>query len=113
MSKIYVPNYEAPNCAAWVSSDTIRVFDSMPTLDNQVSYIDYYINSHYLSSDGIITYTDYNTIPLCITSDNITTDFYYRNDLSDILVCFIIIVIFCIYFPYRLFSRMFGRWLKL
>lgn len=113
MSKIYVPNYDTTNCVTWYDSNTLRVFEYMPTPNNTISYVDYYINSHYLSNDGSISYAYNDEIPICISSDNITEDFYYRNDLSDILIIFIIIVIFCFYFPYRLVSRMFGRWLKL
>lgn len=44
---------------------------------------------------------------------NFTSDKWYRNDLPDTLIVFMIIFIFVIYFPYKMISRLFGRWLKL
>lgn len=43
---------------------------------------------------------------------NFTNDFYYRIDLSNILLIFLVLFIFIIHLPYRIMSRVFGRWLK-
>lgn len=110
--KIYVPSYNSSNCVVLQNNNTIRVYNTVPTQNSTVSYTDYYISSSYLSNIGTQTFNQYSTVPTCISSSNITTDFYYRLDLDKILVCFFIIVIICFYFPFRLFSRIFGRWLK-
>lgn len=102
--KIYVPEYNNSSCVYLYDKDTIRVLDT-----NTMNYIDYYINSHYLSKNGHLDVFD----ETCLSQSNLTSDFYYRNDLFEILGCFIIIALFCFYFPYKIISRGFGRWLKL
>lgn len=114
MSKIYVPQYDySTNCAVIYDSNTIRVYNIPPIQNSDTSYIDYLFNSHYINKSGVEHFAVDSTLPSCIVDDDITTNVYYRNDLSDILVSFFILLIVCIYFPYRLISRMFGRWLKL
>lgn len=110
MSKVYLPTFTSNNCIVILDKDTIRVYDNLPTAYNVSNYKDYYINSHYLEKSG----SEYiEVVPSCEIQDNFTTEVYYRNDLMEILVCFFIIVIFCFYFPYRLISRIFGKWLKI
>ena len=46
-------------------------------------------------------------------SINYSSEYYYHPRFDSILVIFFIIVLLCFYFPYRIFSRAFGRWLKL
>lgn len=111
--KVYVPNYNDSNCAYMYSSDTLRVYESTPTYNSNVSYTDYFVNSHYLSRDGITNFSQYSTLPTCINSSDITTNFYYRNDFDSILIIFFILFIFIIYIPLKLLSRLFGRWFKL
>lgn len=107
---IYVPNLNQNNCVVVLDKDTIRVFDSQPQSNVLVNYTDYFVNSHYLSKSGSIVYSDF--LETCESSSNLTSDFYYRNDFDSILVIFFIITLLCIYFPYKIFSRAFGRWLK-
>lgn len=113
MSKIYVPNYTNNSCVHILDKDTIRVYEITPTNDSYIAYVDYYINSHYLSVENLQYFDTNDNIPTCENISNITNEFYYRNDLIDILCCFIIICIFAIYMPYKIISRAFGRWLKL
>ena len=112
MSKVYVPTYSTGNCAYIYNSDIIRVYDSVPQSGRTIPYTDYYIKSSYISNTGSTTFSQYSTLPTCISDSNITTDFYYRNDLSDILTITFIILVVCFYFHYKVFSRAFGRWLK-
>lgn len=112
MGKVYVPSYSNNNCAYIYSSDIIRVYDSQPQNGRTVTYIDYYIKSSYISNTGSTTFNQYSTLPTCISTSNITTDYWYRNDFDKILVILFIILILCFYFPYRIISRLFGRWLK-
>ena len=110
--KIYIPSYSSGNCAYIYNSDIIRVYDSEPRANTTVAYKDYYIKSGYIHNSGSTTFNNYSTLPTCIASSRITTDYFYRQDLDKILVCFFIILIVCFYFPYRVISRMFGRWFK-
>lgn len=111
---IYLPEDSTYNkCYVVQNEDVIRGYDRIPTNNSSYSYRDYYINSNYIYKDGTGSWSQYTTLPICLETDVITNDFYYRNDLMDILVCFFIIVLFCFYFPYKIFARLFGRWLKI
>lgn len=110
---LYVPSYTNNNCVVYYSEGVIRVYDTTPTANSSINYREYFSNSHYDYRDGVQQFGNFYTAPTCINHNQLTTNVYYRNDLDSILVCFIIIIIFCFYFPYRLISRMFGRWLKI
>lgn len=110
--KIYVPD-SSSQCYVVRDSNTIRAYQTRPTHNSEVNYIDYYINSHYLSQNGTQQFNNYSTIPTCIDNSLITDEIYYRNDLDSILIIFIIIILFCFYFPYKIISRLFGRWFKI
>lgn len=112
MSKIYVPNLSSNNCVVVQDHDTIRVYDNEPISGIEVNYVDYYVNSHYLSKSGSIIYGDSSFLDSCISSDNLTTNFYYRNDMDSIMIIFVVLALICVYLPYKIYSRMFGRWLK-
>lgn len=43
----------------------------------------------------------------------LTDNVFYHPQIDSILVIFFIIAIVCFYFPYKIFSRAFGRWLKI
>lgn len=110
--KIYVPSYSNNNCLVLRDSNTIRVYDSIPTNNSSVNYTDYYINSSYLSNRGNQTFNQYNTLPSCVSSTDITTEVYYRLDFDKICIITFVLLLICFYFPYRIISRIFGRWLK-
>lgn len=112
MSYVYVPEYNSNNCAYIYNSDIIRVYDSTPSHNSTISYKDYYIKSSYIYNEGSTTFSNYSTLPVCINSNRITTNVMYRNDIDSIMVVFFILLLICFYFPYRIISRMFGRWLK-
>lgn len=42
-----------------------------------------------------------------------SSDIWYRLDLVSILIIFLILFIFIFKYPFRIISRLFGRWLKL
>lgn len=87
---MYVPVYENGNCAYLYSDNFIRVYDTHPTSNSSIHYIDYLINNHYLSREGYQTFTTYSTLPVC--SDEVTTNFYQRTDILDILIIFTLFV---------------------
>lgn len=94
---IYVPNYQKGQCVEILDKDTIRVFDDEFTN----SYIDYYINSHYLSRSGQVS-LEYEKN--CSTLE-FTDIRYYGNDIPQILFILSCILIFTIGFPYVLYKR--------
>lgn len=111
--KIYVPDTTNYKCFYVRSEGVIRAYKQNPTYNSNIEYRDYYINSNYIYTDGYQSFSQYSTLPVCLSSNDITTDFYYRNDIADILIIFVILSIFIIYLPCKIFSRFFGRWLKL
>lgn len=107
---IYVPNYDTNNCAIIKDDTTIRVYDNRPQNTNEnYSYTDYFYNSHYYNISGVQSFENVELLPTCISNDNITTDFYYRNDLAQILLIFLIMFIFCILIPIKICIRFFRR----
>lgn len=109
MSKVYLPTYTSSNCIVIKDKDTIRVYDNFPVQDALVSYTDYYINSHYLENKGSELI---EIVPECISSDKFTDDYHYRNDYSEILIITFILSIIVLYLPLKVFSKLFGRWLR-
>lgn len=110
MNYVYVPEYNDGNCAYIYNSDIIRVYDRIPTNNSTVTYKDYYINSNYIYNTGSTNFGNYSNLPVCIQNSRITTDVYYRNDISDILIIFIILSIVCFYIPWKIILRLFRRW---
>lgn len=108
---LYVPQFNNGNCAVLQNSTTIRVYRQTPTYNSNIDYIDYYINSGYISNVGSQTFSNYTIIPSC--RSDITTNFYYRLDFDKICIIFLTIVLLCYYLAYKPISRLFGRWLKL
>lgn len=108
--KVYVPSYTNGNCAYIYNSDIIRVYDSVPQNGRTISYKDYYIKSDYIYNTGSTTFSQYSTLPVCIDTSRITTDVYYRNDIMNILVIFVILAFVCLWCPWKLLMTMFGRW---
>lgn len=109
MSKIYVPELNSSNCVVVYNHNTLRVYNSVPELNQSVNYTDFYINSHYLSKTGSEILSSNVS---CLPSSDLTDSVYYRNDFDSILVIFFILLLICFYFPYRIISRIFGWWLK-
>lgn len=108
---IYVPNYVDTNCAYIYNSDIIRVYDSVPQADTSVNYKDYFVNFDYNYNEGTTTFSQFSTLPVCISSDRITTDVYYRNDISQIFIIFSVLVVFVLLLPLKIFSRLFRRYI--
>lgn len=112
MKNVYLPidNVNDFACYSVFDKDTIRAYFNKPQINTSSNYIDFYINSHYLEKEGTQSWGSYTQyLPTCISSSAITTDFYYRNDMSEILVIFIILCIFIFYIPIKVFLRLFRR----
>lgn len=102
---IYVPN-DNSSCYVVLNNQTIRSYEKNPNenLGIPINIHDYYINSHYLSKDSVeVVLTNVN----CMS--NITHSNYYRNDYSEILFIFMLLVIICFYLPTQLILRFFKR----
>lgn len=108
MGKIYVPDLTNYTCFV-MHNDYIRAYKTNPSYNTNVNYTDYYFNSNYYSVDGSQTFGNYTTLPTCINSSNLTTDFYYRVDFYKILIIFIIMTIVIVYLPIKILFRFFRR----
>lgn len=106
---IYVPDLENYKCFVVRSEEVIRAYEEIPRNNTEISYRDYYYNSNYLYNDGVQSFSQYTTLPVCLSSDTLTSSVYYRNDFDQILIIFIILAIISIYLPIRLFLRFFRR----
>lgn len=107
--KIYVPDLENYECFVVTSETTIRAYEEVPRRNAEINYRDYYYNSNYLYEDGIQTFSNYSTLPICLDNSVLTDEVYYRNDFDRILVIFLIMCIFCFYIPLKIFLRFFRR----
>lgn len=106
MSKIYLPTDLLNNNCKVIYNDYIRVY----TNSNYTQWIDVYFRNDYMLKNGT---TNYSQNVTCDTLNTYTDDFYYRYDFDKIIIIFFIMVIFSIYFPYRLISRILGKWGKI
>ena len=110
MEKIYVPADSTYNACYVVQSEgVIRAYDTYPRTNTNYNYRDYYIKSSYIYRDGAGSWSQYATLPVCLDSDIITNDYWYRLDLSSVLTIFLIINIFCILLPIKIFSKIFRK----
>ena len=89
---IYVPDLENYECFVVRSEEVIRAYEEIPQNNTTITYRDYYYNSNYLYNDGEQSFSNYTTLPVCLSSEMVTDNFYYRNDFADILIIFIIMV---------------------
>lgn len=87
---MYVPIYNDNNCAYVVDANWVRVYDREPSYNSSIHYVEYNYNSHYISREGTTTFNSYSTLPSCRT--DITTNYYKRTDITDILIIFAIFV---------------------
>lgn len=107
MAKIYLPSNLFNKDCKVVYNDYIRVFDS----SSYTSWTDVYFKSDYMLKKGSSNYGQTNVV--CDNLNTYTDNVYYRYDMPNILIMFFIIIIICFWFPYRIFSRAFGRWLRI
>lgn len=105
---IYVPNYNDNQCAVILDKDTIRVYDEIPAINQNVSYTDYFIHSDYISKTGseLISETSYTNC-----ESEVTDNYYYRLDFVFSLLMFLTISYIILVVPYKIVRRFFGRWL--
>lgn len=110
MSKIYLPNEYLNKTCYQVNNGYIRVWETN-NYNQDNNYYDIYINQDYQVKKGTSYF--YNTIQTCDNINTYTSDFWYRLDIDRILIIFLILSIFILLFPYKIFSRFFGKWARL
>ena len=110
MNNIYLPDDTTYNkCYVVQNENVIRGYDRIPSNNTTYNYRDYYINSNYIYKDGTGQWSSYTTLPICLDNSVITNDFYYRNDIADILLIFVILFIFIVYIPIKIVFRIFKK----
>ena len=98
---IYVPTELIDSDCFVINDNFIRAY----TNSDLTEYTDIFINQDYMTKTGISeVYTG-----SCDISDNFTDNFYYRVDFYKILIMFLIMSIFIIYIPIKIFSKLFKR----
>lgn len=113
MAKIYLPVEINNQCVEIKENHIFRVYSSAPNGSQQnVNYTDYFIDFNYITNTGTETFTQDTTIN-CLNNEQFTTDYWYRLDIWQSLLCFLIIGLITLYLPYKIISRMLGRWLKI
>lgn len=113
MHNIYLPvdNINNYQCYVIQNGDVIRAYVTTPRNNSSSNYTDFYINSHYIQTNGTQTWGNTSSLPSCINSSIITNEIVYSNDFLGGLFIFCILFFFIIYFPYRIMRRILGRWL--
>ena len=88
---LYLPstNY---SCVYVRGQGVVRAYIQAPNYNTTCQYRDYYIDSHYTYADGEQTFSQYSSLPVCLSSNDITDKYMYRNDISDILLTFVLFV---------------------
>lgn len=107
--KIYVPDLSNYKCFVVRSESVIRAYKQIPTNNSTIDYRDYYFNSNYMYQDGEQSFSQYTTLPVCLSQNDLTDNYAYRNDFDKILVITLILSIFIIYIPIKIFCRFFRR----
>lgn len=111
--KIYVPEDNTYNkCYVVQSEGVIRGYDKIPANNVSYNYRDYYINSDYIYRDGTGSWSQYATLPICLSTDTITNNYWYRLDITNVLINVMIISLFGLYLPFKIFKSLFGRRLQ-
>lgn len=108
--KIFVPEDNTYNkCYVIQNEEVIRGYEEVPQNNRTINYRDYYIKSDYIYRDSSQTFSQYSTLPVCLSSSILTNDYWYRLDITNVLINFTILVLFCIYLPFRIVKSLFGR----
>ena len=119
-NKTYIPNLGDYACVSLTGSGYVRAYKTMPQRNSCSNFDTIYLNNHYMTiyndcqgtncPGGGQCWTSNSTLPVCISTSQLTDEVYYRNDFADILIIFVLLSFICFWVPWRLFSRMFRRW---
>ena len=89
---IYVPDNNNSACYYLQSNTVLRAYDTTPSYNGSSDYTDYMLDNHYLYRRGNQSWGSYSTLPQCLSSDDITTNYFYRTDIVDILILAVIFI---------------------
>lgn len=106
MAKIYLPTNLVNSDCKVVNENYVRVY----TNTQHTNYTDVYFKSGYYLRQGSTNLAPSNLV--CDNLNSYTDNIFYRFDMSNTLMIFLIISIVCFWFPFKIFSRAFGRWLR-
>lgn len=100
MDSLFIPYDDIENkCAILVNNDYYYVYD---IVDDELSdSYDVVLFNGYFKFKG----KEVNNVLVSDCYPNITNNFYYRNDITNILINVLIISLFGIYLPWRIFTR--------
>lgn len=104
-TKIYVPD-DTYSCYVINANGYIRAYQTVPNYNTSSVYRDYYFTNNYYFNDGVQSWGSYSTLPTCLSSDNITTEVFYRYDYDKILTIYFILFIFIILLPLHIISKL-------
>lgn len=105
---IYVPNLENYKCVVVRSEQIIRAYKEVPTNNSTIDYDDYYVQSNYISQNGEQTFSNYTTLPTCISDSNLTDDWFYMVDVYQVFIIIACILLF-MSIPIKTLFRFFRR----
>lgn len=113
MEHIYLPIENVSDFACYVvrDKDTVRAYYSKPAINSNSDYVDFYVNSHYLSKTGNESWGQWTSnLPTCLSSSSITNDIEYRFDYFESLMLFVLLLFVLFWLPLKLtFFRLFRR----
>ena len=89
---IYVPDENSSACYYMQSNNVLRAYDTTPRLNGSSDYTDYMVDNHYLYRRGNQSWSSYSTLPVCIDSSDISTNYFYRTDIVDICILALIFI---------------------
>lgn len=107
MAVIYLPSDLVNKSCKVVNENYVRVYDN----NNYTSWTDVYFRSGYYLKRGTSQYGNTNVV--CDNVNTYSDSIFYRTDLANSLIIFLIISIFCFWLPFKIVGRAFGRWLRL
>lgn len=105
---IYVPNIENYKCVVIRSEQAIRAYKEVPTNNSSIAYDDYFIQSNYISQSGVQNFTNYTSLPTCVSDKNLTDDWLYMVNVYQVFVI-IFCILFIMYIPVKTIFRFFRR----
>lgn len=106
MAKIYLPTEYLNKSCYQVNANYIRVFETTHNNSSNTVY-DIYINQDYQVRQGT---ANYSSSTVCDRINTYTDEIYYRTDMPQILLMFIIFCMIMFILPLKVFLRMFRRW---
>lgn len=106
---IYVPDLENYKCFVIQSEGVIRAYEEVPKNNTTINYRDYFINGGYIFRDSSQSFSQYTTLPVCLSSDILTNDYQYRLDYPNILFIFCVYFVFCILLPLKIIMKLFKK----